>query len=261
MGATPTSARIDINCDMGEGFGAYTVGLDADIVAHVTSANIACGFHAGDPGWMRATVSLAERHRVGVGAHPGFQDLRGFGRRVMQASAAEIVDDLVYQIGALTAFTSGKRLQHVKPHGALYNMAVEREDVARAIGDAILEVDRDLILVVLAGSPWEQVARRMGLRVAREVFADRAFDARGALVPRAVPGAVIHDAPTVVERSLRLVLDHRVTAVTGEVLELHADTICLHGDTPGAVSLAASLRDAFDRAGVQTVPMADLVAS
>jgi UPF0271 protein len=261
MGATPTSARIDINCDMGEGFGAYTMGFDADIIAHVTSANIACGFHAGDPGWMRATVSLAERHRVGVGAHPGFPDLRGFGRRAMQASAAEIVDDLVYQIGALTAFTSEKRLQHVKPHGALYNLAVEREDVARAIGDAILAVDRDLILVVLAGSPWEQVARRMGLRVAREVFADRAFDARGALVPRAAAGAVIHDAPTVVERSLRLVLDHRVTAVTGEVLELHADTICLHGDTPGAVQLAASLRDAFERAGVQAVPMADLVAS
>jgi UPF0271 protein len=140
-------------------------------------------------------------------------------------------------------------------------MAVEREDVARAIGDAILAVDRDLILVVLAGSPWEQVARRMGLRVAREVFADRAVDARGALVPRAVPGAVIHDAPTVVERSLRLVLDHRVTAVTGEELELHADTICLHGDTPGAVSLAATLRMAFERAGVETVPMAELVKS
>jgi len=139
-------------------------------------------------------------------------------------------------------------------------MAVEREDVARAIGDAILAVDRGLILVVLAGSPWERTARLMGLRVAREVFADRAVDARGSLVPRSVPGAVIHEASTVVERSLRLVVEHRVTAITGEDLELQADTICLHGDTPGAVSLAASMRQAFDRAGVETVPMADLVA-
>ena len=260
MGPARTPARVDINCDMGEGFGPYTLGLDAGIMPHVTSANIACGFHAGDPGWMRATVSLAERHRVGVGAHPGFPDLRGFGRRVMYATRAEITDDLVYQIGALTAFTGGKRLQHVKPHGALYNMAVEREDVARAIGDAVLAVDRRLILVVLAGSPWETVARRMGLRVAREVFADRAFDARGALVPRSVPGAVIHDEAAVVERSLRLVVERRVTAFTGEDLALHADTICLHSDTPGAVSLAASLRQAFARAGVEAVPMAELVA-
>lgn len=260
MGAARTRARIDINCDMGEGFGPYRMGMDAEIIPHITSANIACGFHAGDPGWMRATVALAERHHAGVGAHPGFPDLRGFGRRVMQATPAEITDDLVYQIGALTAFTSGKRLQHVKPHGALYNMAVEREDVARAIGDAILAVDRGLILVVLAGSPWERTARLMGLRVAREVFADRAVDARGSLVPRSVPGAVIHEASTVVERSLRLVVEHRVTAITGEDLELQADTICLHGDTPGAVSLAASMRQAFDRAGVETVPMADLVA-
>jgi UPF0271 protein len=261
MGAARTPARIDINCDMGEGFGPYRMGLDADIIPHITSANIACGFHAGDPGWMRATVSLAERHHAGVGAHPGFPDLRGFGRRVMQATPAEITDDLVYQIGALTAFTNGKRLQHVKPHGALYNLAVDREDVARAIADALLAVDRGLILVVLAGSPWEQVARRMGLRVAREVFADRAVDARGALVPRSVPGAVIHDASAVVERSLRLVVEHRVTAITGEDLEVHAETICLHGDTPGAVNLAASMRQAFDHAGIEAVPMAELVAS
>jgi UPF0271 protein len=260
MGSARTPPRIDINCDMGEGFGAYTLGLDAEIVPHITSANIACGFHAGDPGWMRATVSLAERHGVGVGAHPGFPDLRGFGRRAMQAAPAEITDDLVYQIGALTAFTSAKRLQHVKPHGALYNLAVEREDVARAIGEAVVAVDRDLFLVVLAGSPWEQAARRMGLRVAREVFADRAFDARGALVPRSVPGAVIHEASAVVERSLRLVVEHRVTAITGEELELHADTICLHGDTSGAVHLAASLRQEFERAGINVVSLAELVA-
>jgi UPF0271 protein len=254
-------ACIDINCDLGEGFGPYTLSLDADIMPRVSSANIACGFHAGDPGSMRATVALAEAHGVGIGAHPGFPDLRGFGRRALEASPSEITDDLVYQIGALTAFTRAKRLQHVKPHGALYNMAVARADVARAIGEAVLAVDRSLILVVLAGSPWEGVARGMGLRVAREVFADRAFDAGGALVPRSVPGAVIHDTARVIERSLRLVLEHRVTALTGEDIALHAETICLHGDTPGAVRLAAELREAFERAGVGVVPMAQLVAA
>ena len=260
MSQARPSARIDINCDVGEGFGPYTLSLDAEIIPRVSSANIACGFHAGDPGSMRATVALAEAHGVGIGAHPGFPDLRGFGRRAMEAAPSEITDDLVYQIGALTAFTRAKRLQHVKPHGALYNLAVGREDVARAIGDAVLAVDPGLILVVLAGSPWEGVARAMGLRVAREVFADRAVDARGALVPRSVPGALVHDAARVVERSLRLVVEHRVTAITGEEVELHADTICLHGDTPGAVSLAAALRDAFGRAGVGVAPMVELVA-
>jgi 5-oxoprolinase (ATP-hydrolysing) subunit A len=261
MGDSRTPPRIDINCDMGEGFGAYTLGLDADIIGHVTSANVACGFHAGDPGWMRATVSLAERQGVAVGAHPGFPDLRGFGRRPLAATPAEIRDDLVYQIGALTAFTREKRLQHVKPHGALYNMAVDRPDIAAAIGEAVLAVDPALILVVLAGSPWEREARRMGLRVAREVFADRAFDARGGLVPRSVPGAVIHDRAAVVERSLRLVVERRVTAETGEDLELQADTICLHGDTPGAVGLASAVRQAFHRAGVEVVPMGRLLAT
>lgn len=254
------AARIDFNCDMGESFGVYTLGLDAEIIRHVTSANIACGFHAGDPARMRATVTLAEAHGVGVGAHPGFPDLRGFGRRNVAASPAEVRDDIVYQVGALAAFARGGHLQHVKPHGALYNMAVDREDYARATAEAVLDVDPDLILVVLAGSPWETTARHLGVRVAREVFADRAFTAAGTLVPRSRPGAVIHDANEVIERSLRLVLDHRVTAVTGETIELAADTICLHGDTPGAVDLAAALRRAFEHAGIALTPMAALVA-
>jgi UPF0271 protein len=252
--------RIDFNCDMGESFGAYTLGLDREIIRFVTSANIACGFHAGDPGWMRETVRLAEAHGVGVGAHPGFPDLRGFGRRNLAATAAEVRDDLVYQIGALTAFTRAKRLQHVKPHGALYNMAVAREDLARATAEAVLEVDPSLILVVLAGSPWETIARQTGARVAREVFADRAFTAAGTLVPRAQPGAVIHDTHAVIERSLQLACEHTVTAVTGERIHLEADTICLHGDTPGAVELAGALRAAFDRAGVGLAPLAALIA-
>ena len=259
--ATPSAPpQIDFNCDMGEGFGTYALGLDGDIIRYVTSANIACGFHAGDPAWMRATVRLAETHGVGIGAHPGFPDLRGFGRRNLAATPAEIRDDLIYQIGALTAFTREKRLQHVKPHGALYNMAVEGDDISAAIADAVVAVDERLILVVLAGSRGETAARRAGVRVAREVFADRAFRADGSLVPRSEAGAVIHDPAAVIERSLRMVTEGTATAMTGETIERRADTICLHGDTPGAVGLAAALRGAFERAGVQVVPMARLAA-
>ncbi|MCX6552809.1 MAG: LamB/YcsF family protein [Acidobacteria bacterium] len=252
MASLSAPPRIDFNCDMGEGFGAYALGLDREIIRHVTSANIACGFHAGDPAWMRATVRLAEEHGVGIGAHPGFPDLRGFGRRNLAATPAEIRDDVVYQVGALAAFTTRKALQHVKPHGALYNMAVDDERVARAIGEALLDVDASLILVVLAGSRWEAVARRQGLRVAREVFADRAVNADGSLVSRSTPGAVIHDRPAVIDRSLRMVVEGRVTAITGEDLD--------HSDTPGSVDLAAELRSAFEQAGVQLEPMSRLVA-
>ena len=252
--------HIDFNCDMGESFGAYTLGFDRDIIRYITSANIACGFHAGDPATMRATVHLAEEHGVGVGAHPGFPDLRGFGRRDLAATAAEIRDDLIYQVGALTAFTSTGSLQHVKPHGALYNMAVDRLDVGLAIGEAVLATDPALILVALAGSAWAVAAERQGLRVAREVFADRAVNADGTLVSRAKPGAVIHDTSAVIDRSLRLVTEGTVEAVTGEIVDLQADTICLHGDTPGALHLAAELRRAFEQAGVVLVPMGRLPA-
>jgi UPF0271 protein len=248
-------ARIDFNCDMGEGFGGWRLGEDARVIRCITSANIACGFHAGDPGWMRTTVRLAEAANVAVGAHPGFPDLRGFGRRNLSASPQEVKDDVVYQIGALTAFTRARRLQHVKPHGALYNMAVAGGDLARAICEAVLETDSQMRLVVLAGSRWAAVAEAMGVRVAREVFADRALTAEGTLVPRSQPGAVIHDTPAVVERSLRMVTEGRVRAVTGEEIEVHPDTICLHGDTPGAMTLAEALRSAFDAAGVRVMAM------
>ncbi len=248
-------ARIDFNCDMGEGFGAWRMGEDEGIISCVTSANIACGFHAGDPGWMRATVRLAEAAGAGIGAHPGFPDLRGFGRRNLSASPAEVRDDAVYQIGALTAFTRAKRLQHVKPHGALYNMAVGNADLARAICDAVLETDPRMLLVVLSGSKWVEIATSMGVRVAREVFADRAFNADGTLVARSRPGAVIHDTGAVVERSLRMVTEGRVTATTGEEVAMQADTICLHGDTPGAVEIARALKAAFTRAGIRLAPM------
>ena len=209
------ATRFDFNCDMGESFGAWTMGLDAEVIRFVTSANIACGFHAGDPATMRRTVRLAEAHGVGIGAHPGFPDLQGFGRRNLAATPDEVRDDLVYQIGALTAFTRAKKLQHVKPHGALYNMAVPGGDLARAIGEAVLEADPSLILVVLAGSTWADQAERMGLRVAREAFADRALMPDGTLVPRSKPGAVIHDTSQVIERSLRLATEKTVVAIIG----------------------------------------------
>jgi 5-oxoprolinase (ATP-hydrolysing) subunit A len=252
--------RFDFNCDMGESFGAWKMGLDAEVIRFVTSANVACGFHAGDPATMRKTVALAETHGVGIGAHPGFPDLQGFGRRNLAATPEEVRDDLVYQIGALQAFTRAKRLQHVKPHGALYNVAVPGGQIARAIGDAILEVDPGMVLVALAGSKWADEAERMGLRVAREAFADRALNADGTLVPRSKPGSVIHDTHQVIERSVRLVTEGTMVAITGEIVTVQADTLCLHGDTPDALKLAAALREALVRAGVVLVPLGAKVA-
>ncbi len=246
---------FDLNADLGESFGPWRMGLDERVIRFVTSANIACGFHAGDPATMRRTVCLAEEAGVGIGAHPGFPDLRGFGRRALAASPAEVRDDLVYQIGALTAFTRAKKLQHVKPHGALYNMAVPGGALATAITEAVLEVDPSMILVALAGSRWADEAERMGLRVAREAFADRAIQADGSLVPRSHPGAVIHDINEVVERTLRLVTEGTMVAMTGETVELAADTLCLHGDTPDAVGLASALRAALEGAGIELRPL------
>jgi 5-oxoprolinase (ATP-hydrolysing) subunit A len=253
--------RFDFNCDMGESFGAWRMGLDAEVLPFVTSANVACGFHAGDPGTMRRTVALAEAKGVAVGAHPGFPDLRGFGRRNLAATPEDVRDDLVYQIGALQAFTRARTLQHVKPHGALYNMAVPGGELARAIGEAVLQVDPGMLLVALAGSRWADEAERLGLRVAREAFADRALNADGTLVPRSKPGAVIHEAQEVIERSVRLATERTVVAITGEVIDVQADTLCLHGDTPDAVRLAAALRAALEKAGVVLVPMGARVAA
>ena len=251
--------RIDFNSDIGESFGSYKMGLDEEVISCISSANIACGFHAGDPGWMRHTVELAERHGVGIGAHPAFPDLRGFGRRNMQVDPQEARDDVVYQIGALTAFTKDKQLQHVKPHGAMYSMAVNDEHLARALCEAILEVDSDLILIALSGSRWVEIAEEMGLRVAHEVFADRALMSDGTLAPRSQPGAVLHDPKLIAERSLQMAADGVVEAVDGTQVEVRADSICLHGDTPGAVEMARQVRSALETAGVEIVPLKELV--
>ncbi len=259
MSTARMQGRVDFNSDIGESFGSYKMGLDEEVIGCISSANIACGFHAGDPGWMRLTVGLAEKNGVGIGAHPAFPDLRGFGRRNMVVDPQEARDDVVYQIGALTAFTTGKRLQHVKPHGAMYNMAVKDEALARAICEAILEVDQRLILLALSGSRWIEIAEEMGLRVAREVFADRALMPDGTLAPRSRPGAVLHDTDQIAERTLRMVTEGTVEAVDGSEVEVVADSICLHGDKPGAVAMARAVRDTLECAGVQVVPLEELV--
>jgi 5-oxoprolinase (ATP-hydrolysing) subunit A len=251
--------KIDFNCDMGESFGVYKLGHDEAIITHITSANIACGFHAGDPLWMRKTVRMAEEWGVGIGAHPSFPDLRGFGRRNLAASPDEVRSDVMYQIGALAAFTRDHRLQHVKPHGAMYNMAANDDQLARAICEAVLEVDPEMILLVLANSRMENVASEMGIRIAREVFADRALNRDGTLVPRTKAGAVIHDIEQVIERSVRMIVSGKASAITGEEIDIAADTLCLHGDTPGAVELAAALKARLESEGVELVPLAQLV--
>ena len=247
--------RIDFNCDMGESFGMHKMGFDEEVIKYITSANVACGFHAGDPMWMRHTVSLAEEHGVAIGAHPSFPDLNGFGRRDMALTPEETKNDVVYQIGALQAFTKSKRLQHVKPHGAMYNRAVNDAGLATAICEAIIEVDPHMVLVALAGSPWITVAEDLGLSVAREIFADRALNADGTLVSRSKPGSVIHDVDEVVERSLRMVTESKATAITGEEIDVEADSLCLHGDTPGAVEMATALKRALVTAGVEFAPL------
>ena len=253
------TAKIDFNCDMGESFGMYKMGFDEEVIKHITSANIACGFHAGDPMWMRHTVDLAERHGVAIGAHPSFPDLNGFGRRSMVVSADEAKNDVTYQVGALQAFTADKKLQHVKPHGAMYNMAVNDESLAQAICESILKIDPDMILVALAGSRWLDIAEDMGLKVAREIFADRALNADGTLVSRSQPGSVIHDTAEVVERSLRMVTEGKATAIAGEQIDVQADSLCLHGDTPGAVEMAAALKRALEAADVEILPLARIL--
>ena len=253
------SNKIDLNCDMGESFGVYEMGLDEEVIKYISSANIACGFHAGDPMWMQRTVRLAEDHCVAIGAHPSYPDLVGFGRRTVTVTPEEAKADLVYQIGALQAFTGAKKLQHVKPHGAMYNRAVDDEPLARAICETILEVDPNMILLALAGSRWVSIAREMGVRVAREIFADRAMNSDGSLVSRSASGSVLHDVQEVAERSLKMVIEGRATAITGEEIDVQADSLCIHGDTPDAVKIAATLRRELETAGILVVAVGQLV--
>jgi UPF0271 protein len=249
--------RIDLNADVGESFGAYLLGQDPAILPHVTSASVACGFHAGDPGVMRETVALARHHGVAVGAHPGFPDLSGFGRREMRLSAREVEDLVVYQVGALAgvAAAQGTRLQHVKPHGALYNMAAYDRALADAIASAVKSVDRSLWLVGLAGSALIEAGRRAGLATASEGFADRGYGADGRLLPRQAPGAVLADVTAVAARALMMVQQRVVVVEGGSHVSLDVDTICIHGDTPGAAEVAQAVRSTLAASGLTVKAM------
>lgn len=249
--------RIDINSDVGESFGAYTIGHDAGLMKSITSANVAAGFHAGDPSVLRETIRLAKANGVAVGAHPGFPDLAGFGRRELNVTAREAEDFVLYQIAAVAgvAAAEGVSLQHVKPHGALFNMAVRNAELAAAIARAIVAFDRSLILFGLPGSEILAAGRAAGLRVAAEVFADRAYEPDGSLASRRKAGSVIHDADAVVARAVRMAKERTVVAVDGSVVPLEADTICVHGDTPGSDVLAARIRAGFEQAGVAVQPI------
>jgi 5-oxoprolinase (ATP-hydrolysing) subunit A len=244
--------RIDINSDLGESFGAYAIGHDEGLMHAITSANVAAGFHAGDPSVLRDTIRLAKANHVAVGAHPGFPDLVGFGRRELNVTAREAEDMVLYQVAAVAgvAAAEGVRLQHVKPHGALFNMAVRNAELSTSIAKAVAAFDRTLILFGLPGSEILAAGRAAGLRVAAEVFADRAYEPDGSLASRRKPGAVIHDADAVVARAVRMVKERTVVATDGSVVALEADTICVHGDTPGSDALAAKIRAGLEAAGV-----------
>lgn len=250
---------IDFNSDIGESFGSYKLGMDEEIVKYVTSVNVAAGFHASDPDGMARTVALAEAAGVGIGAHPSYPDLLGFGRRDMALTTDEVRHAVTYQIGALAAFTAGHALQHVKPHGAMYNKAVRDDAEASAIVSAIKDYDPNLIHVVLAGSGWAEIARDAGVRVARESYADRAVTPDGRLVPRSHERAVIHDVEEVIERAVRIATTGRVTAIDGTEIDFAADSICLHGDTKGSVNLASALRRALETHGVEIKPLSQIV--
>ncbi len=251
--------RIDLNSDLGESFGPWPMGQDAALMESISSANVACGFHAGDPGAIRVTIGLARQKGVAIGAHPGFPDLVGFGRREMKATPGEVEDLVLYQVSAVAgmAAAQGMRLQHVKAHGALYNLACRDRALADAIAKAVAALDRSLILFGLPNSELLRAGAAAGLQVAAEVFADRAYDPDGSLTPRSEPGSVIHDTRKVVERAVKMVCDRKVIAVDGSTIELQADTICLHGDTPGAADHARAVRKGLEAAGIRIASLKD----
>ncbi|MBZ5551535.1 MAG: LamB/YcsF family protein [Acidobacteriia bacterium] len=245
--------RIDLNCDMGEGFGAWRMGVDEAIMPFITSVNIACGFHAGDPDTMRRTVECAVRHGVAVGVHPGFPDLIGFGRRDMNVTPEEARNFVLYQIGALSAFVQaqGARLSHVKPHGALYNRAARDAQLASAIALAVKEFDPSLVFIGLANSELVRAGERLGLRVASEVFADRTYQPDGSLTSRRLPHAMVKDPREAAARVIRMVREGKVKTIDGQDCSVRADTVCIHGDTPGALQFAQTVRQELDGAGVE----------
>lgn len=249
--------RVDINCDMGEGYGRWSLGDDAAMMEIITSANVACGFHGGDPNIMVATARMAKEKGVSVGAHPGFNDLWGFGRRVIRGdSMAEIETMVAYQIGAMQACAAiaGHKVTHVKAHGALGNLSNDEEDFAFAIGRAIKAVDSSLIYITMPGRPTERAADELGLAAAAEVFADRAYEDNGQLVSRKKPGSVLHDPGEAAARVLAMVRDQAITSVSGKRIPARVDTICVHGDGATAVPMARRVRETLEANGVEIRP-------
>jgi 5-oxoprolinase (ATP-hydrolysing) subunit A len=244
--------RVDLNCDFGESFGIYRLGEEKEILRYVTSVNVACGFHAGDPIVMRKTVQMALEQKVAIGAHPGFPDLLGFGRRNMEVTPEEVYAYVIYQIGALSAFVKaeGGTMSHVKPHGALYNMAAKDAALAEAIAKAVYDVDPTLILYGLAGSELINAGKKIGLRTASEVFADRTYQQDGSLTPRSDPRALIVDEHEAVQQVLAMVKEKRVRSLQGIDVPIEAETICIHGDGKKAVLFAKRLYEALRKEGV-----------
>ena len=253
--------KVDLNSDLGESFGRYTLGMDADILQLVSSANVACGYHASDPLVMNKTIAMAKETGVRVGAHPGFPDLMGFGRRNMDVSPAEAKAYTLYQLGALDAFCKahGVKIQHVKPHGAMYNMAGKDYALSKAICEAIYEYDKDLIVMALSGGELVHAAEDMGLKVAREVFADRAYEEDGSLVNRRKEGAMITDENEAIARVVRMIKEQKVTAITGKDIPIKADSVCVHGDGVKALAFVKKIRETLTAEGVEIVPLVDIV--
>ncbi|MGM0397196.1 MAG: LamB/YcsF family protein, partial [Bacillota bacterium] len=248
---------VDLNSDLGEGYGAYKMGMDGDILQYVTSANVACGFHAGDPLIMDRTVRLALQNDAMVGAHPGYPDLLGFGRRNMDITKDEAKAYMLYQLGALHAFAkaNGTSLQHVKLHGAFYNTTSVNEELAEGIIEGILDYDKEIILLALSGCPLARLAESRGLKVAHEVFADRGYNSDGTLVSRNLPGAMIHNESIALNRTKRMVLHGEVETVNGTIIPIKADSICVHGDNPKAVEFVKFIRENLENEGVQIKPL------
>ena len=253
--------RVDLNCDLGESFGRYTLGMDDKIIPLITSANVACGYHASDPVVMEKTVSMAREAGIRVGAHPGFPDLMGFGRRNMAVSPAEAKAYVMYQLGALEGFcrAKGVKLQHVKPHGALYNMAAKDYELSRAICEAIYEFDKNLIVLALSGGELARAAKDMGLRTALEVFADRSYEEDGTLVNRRKDGAMITDEDEAIARVVRMVKEKKVTAITGKDIPIQADSVCVHGDGAKALAFVERIRKALTEEGVEICSLDEIV--
>lgn len=250
--------KVDINCDLGESYGAFKVGNDEKIMQHITSANIACGFHAGDPVTIAHTVNLAKKYNVAIGAHPSYPDLLGFGRREMQLTPEEIRNYTIYQVSALQGFaaTIGENLQHVKLHGALYNTASENKKTSNAVIEAVQTLNPNLIIFAPPKSALAEAAHNAGLKVAHEFFADRAYNADGNLVSRKEPNAIIQERQKVVERTIRAVKEQKVIAINGDTIKIgRIHTICVHGDTPTAVELAKALKKELTKANIEVKPV------